>query len=266
MGPDDLETDDASQPYGRMVASTYDDDPFGLFAAVRARLLSQVERVFEPGSLRQVADLGAGTGEALRALHGPYPQARLTAVDLSADMLEVARHKLPGAQAAFHAVSALDAPRLLPEASQDLVLTHFLMAYVPPAELLPVVRRLLRPGGYYSVATTTYAGFGRLRDLALEVVSEETIREFSHAPDSPDSLRKAMRQNGLEPVAEDFVRLDVSFASIDELLHFALSGGWLAEDVARQFEPQIAFLREEASDLFPLSTSVEAPVMLARAV
>ena len=47
-----------------------------------------------PRSFERILDIGCGTGHYTRLLHGRYPAAQITAIDLSATMIDEARRKL----------------------------------------------------------------------------------------------------------------------------------------------------------------------------
>lgn len=95
-----------------------------------------------PGA--RVLDVGCGTGVLLHALSLAWPEAKLTGIDLSPEMLKVARAK--GLSAAL---AAGDAESLaFPDDAFDLVVSvsvfHFLRR---PGEALREMRRVLVPGG-----------------------------------------------------------------------------------------------------------------------
>jgi SAM-dependent methyltransferase len=98
---------------------------------------------------REVLDLGCGTGRVgeLAARRG----ARVTAVDLSPNMVAIASARL----ASFGArVEVMDAQALeLPDASFDAVVASFSLMFCPePERALAEARRVLRPGGALAVS------------------------------------------------------------------------------------------------------------------
>ncbi|HEX8071354.1 MAG TPA: class I SAM-dependent methyltransferase [Pyrinomonadaceae bacterium] len=101
----------------------------------------------------QVLDAGCGTGllmlAMLRALRRP---ARITALDLSAPSLKKARRAVRDTEARRrHSVRFLQGNLLaLPFAAEtfDFVATSGALEYVPIAEGLTELARVLRPGGY----------------------------------------------------------------------------------------------------------------------
>ena len=94
-------------------------------------------------------DVGTGTGEAALFLAREFPQARVRGVDVSEEMIRVARQKVgldPEGRVAFRVADAADLP--YEDESFDLVA----QLNMPPffAELA----RVLRPGGHVIVAAS----------------------------------------------------------------------------------------------------------------
>lgn len=99
-----------------------------------------------PGS---VLDLGAGTGQTARMLVGLYPRARLTLVEPSSGMADLARAKIPDA-----AVVVADAAEHLArvEDRHDLVTAVGCLELVPDLfEVLRLATSRLTPGGHLAV-------------------------------------------------------------------------------------------------------------------
>lgn len=97
----------------------------------------------------EVADVGCGPGRI--AGHLRSLGLTVTGIDLSSEMLKVARRDHPGIR--FQQGSMLDLP--LPEASLAGVLAWYSIIHLPPAELPRVFAqffRVLRPGGQLLLA------------------------------------------------------------------------------------------------------------------
>jgi ubiquinone/menaquinone biosynthesis C-methylase UbiE len=99
-----------------------------------------------PGSA--VLEVGCGTGQLTERL-APL-RCALTAIDVGASMIEVARERVTGGDVAFLAVSfeELDAR----EGSFDLVISGAAFHWVDPEVRFRKAARLLRPGGWLAVA------------------------------------------------------------------------------------------------------------------
>ena len=126
----------------------------------------------KPGS--QVLDAGTGTGFAAVALARRLgPSGRVTAVDVSAGMLDRARVALDAQGLSNVELLEGDATDLstLPASSFDAVICSAALLYMPVEKALAEWHRLLRPGGLigFSAMRAGYPRAGRLfRDCAKE--------------------------------------------------------------------------------------------------
>lgn len=99
----------------------------------------------------RVLDMGCGTGEFEHLAHQRFPEARLVGVDVTPDMLAVARGKFPGAAWVTFLFAQAEE---LPFASEhfDAVVSCSMLHHVQePGGLLRECARVLRPGGQFIV-------------------------------------------------------------------------------------------------------------------
>lgn len=126
-------------------AASFDDEPdHGLRAPeVRAAWADRL-RSWLPGRACDILDLGCGTGSL--SLLAAEQGHRVTGVDSSPAMVDLARAKLAGRDAAFLVGDAAAPP--VGEQRYDVVLVrHVLWALPDPGRALRHWRELLRPGG-----------------------------------------------------------------------------------------------------------------------
>lgn len=125
-------------------ARAYDSDHAGIYEMCRddyPQMLAELEK--EP--FDAVLDVGCGTGAVLALLHEKYPDRRYVGLDLTPEMIEVARTKVaPGME--FVVGDAENLP--FDEASFDAVLCSNSFHHYPNlAAFLAGALRVLRPGG-----------------------------------------------------------------------------------------------------------------------
>lgn len=96
----------------------------------------------------RLLDVGCGTGELERLVHARYPQARLVGIDVTPQMLAVAREKFARVpEVAFTFAQAETLP--FSSGSFDAVVSCNMLHHVRAADvLLRECARVLRPGGH----------------------------------------------------------------------------------------------------------------------
>lgn len=109
-----------------------------------------------------ILDIGTGTGELLGKLAKNFPNAAIKGLDLSAEMLDVAREKFAGdPKIELVEGSVYDLP--FPEGNFDLVTStissHFYQEF---DKALGEIARVLLPGGTLLMASLTNAPFDRV--------------------------------------------------------------------------------------------------------
>ncbi|MDQ0778264.1 SAM-dependent methyltransferase [Streptomyces aurantiacus] len=163
---------------------TFDDEPdHGLRdPAVREAWAARL-RGWLPRGPADVLDLGCGTGTL--SLLASEARHRVTGVDLSPRMVELARAKLAGRDAAFLIGDAAAPP--VGEQRFDVVLVrHVLWTLPDPGRVLRHWRGLLRPGGRLVLiegvwGTVSPVGISadRLTALLAHVAEDVRVEELS---------------------------------------------------------------------------------------
>ncbi len=128
----------------RRWAGVYDAVFGGVSAVGRRRAVAAVNRL--PGA--RVLEVGVGTGLALPRYTGGK---RITGIDLSAEMLALARARVArGGLSAVDALLEMDAEAMaFPDGGFDIAVAMFVASVVPrPRQLLAEMRRVVRPGGH----------------------------------------------------------------------------------------------------------------------
>jgi SAM-dependent methyltransferase len=147
----------------------------------------EIEAALATGATPHVVDVGTGTGTlAIRALER-WPGLRVTGVDPSGGMLEIARRhateRLPASVAGRFEVAVGPADRLpLEAATVDLAVSSFVLQLVPSrVAALREVRRVLRPG-----ATCAWVAWQRSdAPYAPDRIANEVLDDFGFDPPEP---------------------------------------------------------------------------------
>ncbi|MER6525005.1 class I SAM-dependent methyltransferase [Streptomyces sp. NPDC001508] len=168
-------------------AATFDDEPdHGLRdPGVRAAWAARLGR-WLPGRPADVLDLGCGTGSL--ALLAAERGHRVTGVDLSPAMVDLARAKTAGRDAVFLVGDAAGPP--VGERRFDAVLVRHVLWTLPgPARVLRHWSGLLRPGGRLVLVEGVWGTLSpvgipaaRLTALLEPIASQVRVDPLSHEP------------------------------------------------------------------------------------
>jgi 2-polyprenyl-3-methyl-5-hydroxy-6-metoxy-1,4-benzoquinol methylase len=109
---------------------------------IERRRLAIIRAMMGDARNLDVAEIGSGGGHVLRL----FPEARLTAIDVSPAYLEIARKNLGGYDVRFlkGEVDRLDLPK---ESFDRIICTEVLEHTERPGAILATIARLLRPSG-----------------------------------------------------------------------------------------------------------------------
>lgn len=264
----------ATRVYDR-VAACYDDDWGGIYAAARACCVEQIHRASRQRGLPpDTVDLGIGTGNSLVDLERRLSLGKCIGFDLSRGMLKQARSKL-GERVELLREDALLATRRMPAASVDLVLCHFLLSFVAAEPLLDQAYRLLRPGGLFSLATSTQRSLGELHSGRFSRTGRLLgVRRELHKVSTPADHRhclELLRARGFTIVDDHSQRRRVLFESFNDIRDWALNSGWVAASLDDPFGLRIAcgtaifaLARVTMHPLYPIEAHSEISIVLAR--
>jgi len=99
------------------------------------------------GPVATAVDIGCGPGNSTELLQAKYPDATITGMDSSADMIEAARKRLP--QIGFEVADISAWPDTGP---YDVILSNAVLQWVPDHDrLMPALIAKLAPGGHLAV-------------------------------------------------------------------------------------------------------------------
>ena len=152
-------------------------------------LQEQTAAATEAVAAHAILELGIGTGETTRQVLSRHPDATLTAIDSSPEMLERARAAFPDADLRG---ARLEDP--LPSGPYDLIVTALAVHHLDSAGKRDLFRRVadvLRPGGSFVLA-----------DVVVPERAEDVVTPIDGVIDLPDRVDDQLawlREAGLEP-------------------------------------------------------------------
>jgi ubiquinone/menaquinone biosynthesis C-methylase UbiE len=195
----------------------------------------------------KVLDLGVGDAAFLKKLQEVMPSADFTGIDVSSEMLRKAEEALP---IKTIEASAAEADRFLPPHSQDLVLAHFINAYIPIHVLFDEAKTLTRANGHYSMITTTYDSFPVAQKQLADFIAEDSllsgvvghyyksIVKNTTVAANQDELFLAFKQHQFDIIAHQRLEIPIVLHDVDELALFGLDGTWFLNTLSIRMLPK----------------------------
>jgi trans-aconitate 2-methyltransferase len=189
---------------------------YSLFEQQRTRPVRDLVAAIPRESAQTAVDLGCGPGNSTEVLAERFPQARVTGLDSSTDMLGEARQRL----AAVEFIQA-DIGDWKPAQTYDVILANASLQWVPDhAQLYPRLVSLLNPGGVLAVQTPDN----------LDEPAHRLAREIAASPQWADRIGD-VRHPDRHPAPYYFDLLRPHCAEVDvwrTTYHHPLAGGHAA--------------------------------------
>ena len=218
------------QRYGwDLAADAYERSWLAPLAQAQSALLAAAS----PAPGEHVLDVACGTGlvtfEAARAVH---PDGRVTGIDLSGRMIDVARQRAAHLALMNCNFARMDAEALaLSDASFDLALCALGLMYVPdPDRALREMRRVLRPGGRIAIAVwgeRSRCGWSVVFPIVDVEVASEVCPLFFRLGQKA-ALLQACAAAGFERIEQRRIDAPIVHADADAACDAAFVGGPVA--------------------------------------
>jgi ubiquinone/menaquinone biosynthesis C-methylase UbiE len=223
-------------------------DQFGAISKSHEVAIDQLKKT--PISRKKsckVLDLGVGDGAFLLKLTPFLNSPNLTGIDISKEMLNKANQVLP-----INPIetSAASASHFLPHHSQDLVLAHFINAYIPIKTLFHEANILTRANGYFSLITTTYDSFPQAQAYLTSFINQDTllsnivghyyksIVKNTTVAASEDDLKQAFKTHEFQIVEHQRLSIPITLNNIEELTTFGIDGTWFLNTLSIKILPK----------------------------
>jgi ubiquinone/menaquinone biosynthesis C-methylase UbiE len=210
-------------PYDR-IAADYDTHWSVHVAQPQAKLTEQLNL---SRGLR-CADLGCGTGvDTIEMLRRVTP-GEVLAVDPSAAMLETAaqRARAAGLELPIRCQSAEQFAQASEEHSFDVISLRFTLGYLDWRTVLPVLPRLLRPGGRVGILTILASSAPQAHETYREMVRDLGLLDVSLT--AVPSIAEILERLELGGATQEMAwtrRLRLTFPSGEQLAHFLRESG-----------------------------------------
>lgn len=232
------------------IALDYDhnSDAFNLLTSSRFSALQEIEQQLQRSDQpTAIIDLGIGSGVFLTQLQEKLKNTDLTGVDISKQMLTIAKSRLRNLRTIRAAVDNIDS--YLQGATFDLIIAHFILAYVDITTLLTKCNGMIKEHGLISIVTTTHESFPHFRNhihkkIATRSSTSRIIQDIYNTAMQKTLIPKSYAV--IQQKAEDFgftilnrkkISTDIFFVNATGMADFAVKGGWLLNALDYPFLP-----------------------------
>lgn len=186
-----------------------------------------------------VVDIGCGTGNMLYLLIQKFKFDQIYGIDLSEEMLNVARNKIPNLVAICDCATSVQ--QHFPAPIANVLIFHFLFAYVDYKKFIMQASMVALPRSILSIATTTSNTFSKstshvLNNLKRTVsiikflcrvnVAKALSDYIKSMPQDLNELQKLVEQSGYEVLNAKSVRIPVILKTWREVWRFSYDSGW----------------------------------------
>jgi predicted RND superfamily exporter protein/ubiquinone/menaquinone biosynthesis C-methylase UbiE len=212
-------------------------------------------------------DLACGTGQVAILVAQRASRGRVTAVDLSSGMIEVAREeaiKKGVRNVEFLNEDILAYLRRQPTESFDLILLSFALTYVEGGTVFREMRRVLREDGKIGVATNSLNSLVELQPIFFDWVAKnpETAEKYGVVqlpplPASGEDLRVRLKEAGFSSIEILERHKKLEFKSPLDSLYYLIRSGWITDYFYRfpRFEERCLILDTCLEGMYRLCAS-----------
>ena len=243
-----------------MIAGHYDAaDRFGSISQSHDAAIFQIKDIpFEDRQTPRILDLGVGNAAFLEKLKIHVSNADFTGIDISGKMLACAKKRL---QLRAIETSAAEAANHVSHHSQDLVLAHFINAYIPIHSLFNQADLLTKDDGYFSLITTTYESFPIAQRCLAEFIAMNTFMSNIVGHYYKSIVKNTTVASGKQELLDEFAKhnfeiidhkrlfIPINLKDINELALFGIEGTWFLNSIAIRMLPK-SFLINRIKRIF----------------
>jgi ubiquinone/menaquinone biosynthesis C-methylase UbiE len=248
------------------IAANYDENLGPMFFEPYAE---DIRRYIEPSRIKNALEIACGTGRVTRHLRKILPpDARLTASDISPDMLAIARGKLKDENIEWKIIDAEALP--FEDNSIDLIVCYFGYMLVPDKQkAYAEAFRVLKKGGTFLMAT-----WGTLEQNEASQVFRKIVKQYlgDNLPETynfpfsmhdPVPIREMLTQAGFPKVNADSVTKRSYAENAHKAAQGLVKGGSLYNELLKQnpawVDEIISSVEKELSERYG-KAPMEAPM------
>jgi ubiquinone/menaquinone biosynthesis C-methylase UbiE len=229
------------------VHTYYDVDKHKVLSQARKTVFAQLKELLNTNKINpdifkgSVIDVGCGTGNALVELSEAFEFKQLYGIEPSAEMLKIAKSKLP------HLIDICDSganiDQHFSQPTADLLNLHFVFAFLDYKDLVQKAAKIIKKDGLLSICTTTSNSFLHSQKLAVNYLNvffkyllNLDLRIFQkkyadRMPKDTQAVIDVVEKNNAEVLSCETIRVKVKVSKAQEAWNFLHNAGWFTAEI-----------------------------------
>ena len=216
---------DYAESYDK-VAATYDEQWLCQLRPVTEKLLAALPQAGKG----DILDLGCGTGLSTLHLEKEYSENPIIGVDISPEMLNIAREKCSRSELVEGDI--LEFLKSRPDDSVSLIFSGWAIGYSKPADIISETRRILKPGCAFAFVVnysdTLAPVFNAFRKCMNKFPGQVKMALWPKFPHEAKNLLKPLKKNGFATLMQEDGRIQIDSPEGEITLEWLLKTGVLA--------------------------------------
>ncbi len=199
---------------------------------------------------KSILGLGVGDGVCMLPYKEHYSKAKLYGLDVSENMLKKAQQLLDCD--VFHG-DISQASSLITKDKFDLILAHFVSAYVPIATTLNECKKVLTNDGLVSLVTNTLTSFSKMQEVLTKLAKSNNpfnrlvsfhikqALKTIYVPRDINHMLQIFESSGVQLHELKLVEIEIDLKTEKDVFEFFVEGGWFASGLVHPLLPKGIF-------------------------
>lgn len=229
------------------VHTYYDVDKYKVLSQARETVFDQLKQLIKANRVNPdifkgtVIDVGCGTGNALVELSQEFQFTQLYGVEPSAEMLKIAKTKLPNLIDVCD--SGANIHQHFSHPTADLLNLHFVFAFLDYKDLIQKAAKIIKKDGLLSICTTTGNSFLHAQKILIKYL-ESFSRYFLKVdlkffqkkyadlmPKDTQAVIDEVEKNDADVLSCETLKVKVSVSTGPEAWNFLHNAGWFTAEL-----------------------------------
>ncbi|MCH9643465.1 MAG: class I SAM-dependent methyltransferase [Gammaproteobacteria bacterium] len=216
------------------MATKYSEDPYDLLKASQDLVHQQLAKTLYDHQghyhIDCLLDVAVGLGKGFTQAAEQFNVKKFIGNDYSQVMLKHAQKNFPNFKP-IHG-NCIDIDKQVNAKSVDVVYAHYVLSYVNALKLFESIYKVLKPGGYISIATSTWENLRDCQELIQQELPllfnrDKYIKQYNGMiPLNAEHVQQILQQSGFDNFVVGHVKKEIAFSSFNMFWAYFAEAGW----------------------------------------